>query len=225
MKCPHEIGQMKAVAAGLTSLWRAAFNNESAIAACNEDIDCLSARSAGMAKTASAAGDSPRAAVFDFIGQTIGRMRQGGGRMAINSGKLWRIAYTRFRETASTNGNWVFSRPIVTSIPWRRCACENRLREEGEDPAKDIESWRCKKGFDTKEEAEAALASFPMEEYELLACWPPLHIWAYADGREVWEKDRSPGKDAPELDPMYRQVERENEHGAFRAPPSALMGL
>ena len=75
MKYPHEIEQMNAVAAALTSLWRAAFNDESAIVAYNEDIDCISVRSVAMTKIANTAGDSPRAAVFDFINQTIGKMR------------------------------------------------------------------------------------------------------------------------------------------------------
>lgn len=140
--------------------------------------------------------------------------------------KPWHIVYTRFREAAAVNGNWVFSLPIVTDIPWWECPCENRMHEEGEDVTKDIESWRYMKGFDTREEAEAALKDFPVETWELLAYEPPLHIWVYADGREVWEKEPWPGEAVKrareELDPMYRQVDRENEYGAYREPPAAL---
>ena len=75
MKYPHEIERMKSVAAALTSLWRIAFNDESAIVVYNEDIDCLSVRSVAMTKIADTAGDSPRAAVFDFVEQTIGKLR------------------------------------------------------------------------------------------------------------------------------------------------------
>lgn len=142
--------------------------------------------------------------------------------MATNSCKAWHIAYTRFRETAATNGNWVFSRPIVTDVPWWRCRCENRKHKKGRDVTKDIESWRYMKGFETKEEAEAALKDFPIETCERLGFWPPLRIWKYADGREVWEEDRSPSKDALELDPMHRQIERENETGAYSEPPRWL---
>ena len=137
--------------------------------------------------------------------------------MTIND-RPWHIVYTRFHETAAANGNCVFSRPIVTDIPWWECPCENRMHKEGEDVTKDIESWRYKESFDTREDAEAALRRFPVKEYELEAYWPPLHIWIYADGRKVWEKDRSPSKDVLELDPMYRQIEWENEHGAYREP-------
>ena len=75
MKYPHEIERMNAIAAALTSLWRIAFNDESAIVVYNEDIDCLSVRSVAMTKIADTAGDSPRAAVFDFVEQTIGKLR------------------------------------------------------------------------------------------------------------------------------------------------------
>lgn len=133
--------------------------------------------------------------------------------------KNWHIAYTRFRETAAKNGNWVFSRPVVTDIPWWECPCENKQHSEGEDVTKDIESWSYREHFDTKEEAEAALANFPIEEYELLASYPPLHVWIYADGRQAWEKERGPSLDVLRLDPMFRQCEWENEYGKYHSPP------
>lgn len=75
MKYPHEIKQMKAIAAALENLWRVAFNDESAVVEYKEDIDCLSVRSEAMTKIANTAGDSAPAAVYDFIERTIGRMR------------------------------------------------------------------------------------------------------------------------------------------------------
>lgn len=146
--------------------------------------------------------------------------------MTINSNKPWHIVYTRFRETAPANGNWVFSRPIVTNLPRWRCPCENRMHGEGEDATKDIESWRYMKSFETKEEAEAALAAFPIETCELLGYFPPLRVWKHAGGREDWEKERGLGQaiesDVRELDPMIRQVEWANERGRHAEPPAAL---
>ena len=75
MKYPHEIKKMHSIAAALTELWRVAFNDEKAVVAYKEDIDCLSVRSEAMTKIANTAGDGAAAAVFDFIEQTLGRMR------------------------------------------------------------------------------------------------------------------------------------------------------
>lgn len=130
----------------------------------------------------------------------------------------WHIAYTRFRQTEG--GNFVCSKPIVTDVPWWLCPCEGRMHKEGEDVTKDIESWRYMKSFAAREDGEAELARFPIEEYTLVGDHG-RSVRVYSDGRSAWEIDRMPSKDALRLDPMYRQCEWENEFGyGDRTPPA-----
>lgn len=124
--------------------------------------------------------------------------------------KDWHIVYTRFME--AENGDWRFSRPIVTGIPWWKCEIEGARPEGGSE---EIESWSYRRDFDTREEAEAALADFPIEEW-FLTHGSHSTLWVFADGRRKW----SPSvKSSDPFDYYQMQVDNENEYGDRREPP------
>ena len=128
--------------------------------------------------------------------------------------KNWHIVYTRFRE--AENGDLCFSRPIVTDVPWWEGESDDGLPEDGTG-GEEIELWRYAHDFATREEAEAALLDFPIEEW-LLAHGSHRSLRVFADGRRKW----SPGLKTDPFDYYQMQVDWENEHGEYRAPPPSL---
>lgn len=129
--------------------------------------------------------------------------------------KKWHIVYTRFAE--AENGDWRFSHPAVTDVPWWECPLEGRGHEEGADATEEIESWRYMRDFDTREEAEAALADFPIEEW-FLTHGSHSTLWVFADGRRKWSPSVNLSEWERAFDGYKTQVERENEFGECRSP-------
>lgn len=132
--------------------------------------------------------------------------------------KKWHIAYTRFR--VSENGSFVYSRPVVTAEDSLHPAPIHRQVSDilfcGEPlPKSDVPGWRhmeCAGEWETKEEALAALARFPVEEWTL-AGQAGRKFWLYPDGKEEWEE--RPSEAELRLDPMYLANERANANGGW----------
>lgn len=74
MKYPHEIEQMEATAAALTALMRTVLKEEDAAVSYNAEEDSLRLESEAMAKTVNVRGDNARAAAYDFVLQTLGKL-------------------------------------------------------------------------------------------------------------------------------------------------------
>lgn len=130
--------------------------------------------------------------------------------------KKWHIAYTRFRE--AENGDLCFSRPVVTDVPWWIGETDDGLPEDGAG-GEEIELWRYARDFATREEAEAALLDFPIEEWRLMhGSFSRLRV--FADGSRKWSRRLKP---ADPFDYYQMQVDHENEFGEYRAPPPSLM--
>ncbi len=142
--------------------------------------------------------------------------------------KKWSIAYTRFRETE--NGGMVFSRPIVTDEDeldprsphhaklFDLVITEGRVLAGKPLPKRNIECWLYRKSFNTKEEADAALCGFPIEEHSLASGTRAI-LWVYADGRRKWSPSYRPDDWTLAFDYAYRQCEWENEYGKYHSPP------
>lgn len=132
--------------------------------------------------------------------------------------KRWHIAYTRFR--VSENGSFVYSRPVATaedslSPNPRHRQIEDVLFAGKPLPKRDVSCWRhmeCAGEWETKGEALAALARFPVEEWTL-AGQAGRKFWLCPDGREVWEP--RPSEAELRLDPMYAANEQANAQGGW----------
>ena len=74
MKYPHEIEQMEATAAALTTLMRTVLKEKEAAVTYNAEEDSLRLESEVMAKTVNTAGDNARAVAYDFVVQTLGKL-------------------------------------------------------------------------------------------------------------------------------------------------------
>lgn len=74
MKYPHEIEQLKATAAALTTLMRTVLKEEEASVTYDAEEDSLRIESEVMTKTVNTAGDNARAAAYDFVVQTLGKL-------------------------------------------------------------------------------------------------------------------------------------------------------
>ena len=74
MKYPHEIEQMEATAAALTALMRTVLKEEEAAVTYNAEEDSLHLESEAMTKTVNTVGDNARAAAYDFVVQTLGKL-------------------------------------------------------------------------------------------------------------------------------------------------------
>ena len=74
MKYPHEIEQMEATAAALTVLMRTVLKEKEAAVTYNAEEDSLRLESEAMAKTVNTACDNARAAAYDFVEQTLGKL-------------------------------------------------------------------------------------------------------------------------------------------------------
>ena len=137
----------------------------------------------------------------------------------------WHIAYTRlFIDSA---GSHHLSRPVVTDedeLDPRSPHYEAFFGVRDSDfdfsqyEGAPVERWFFGAGFDTKEEADAALARWPIESVQL-AGQAGRRMWTFADGRRAWEPPVF-DKAAFMLDPQLRQEHYRNEYGApERAAP------
>ena len=74
MKYPCEIKQLEATAAALTTLMRTVLKEEEAAVFYDAGEDSLRLESEAMTKTVNTACDNARAAAYDFVVQTLGKL-------------------------------------------------------------------------------------------------------------------------------------------------------
>lgn len=74
MKTAREMAQMEATAAALASLMRVILDDSRASVEFDGDAETLRLESEAMCREVNVRGDNARAAVYDFVRQTIGEM-------------------------------------------------------------------------------------------------------------------------------------------------------